>query len=161
MGAETITEKDRRIYYQSIVYSVCAMLDSFSGGRGSVQCGTKETPSTGVQDTLAVLIERARKAEAEIAAKDAALRWLLNLAHDVGKSGGRPEPGEWEEAWGDAECALSPSPSGKVLVDRGQLEDWRGVLLSLTAGDSTLRISIRPFLDQLARLIGEEGEDEN
>ena len=33
-----------------------------------------------------------------IAELEAALRWMVNLAHDVGKSGGRPEPGEFEAA---------------------------------------------------------------
>jgi hypothetical protein len=32
----------------------------------------------------------------------AAMEWLLNLAHDVGKAGGKPEPGEWEAAWDEA-----------------------------------------------------------
>jgi len=27
-----------------------------------------------------------------------ACRWLVNVAHDEGRAGGRPEPGEWEAA---------------------------------------------------------------
>jgi hypothetical protein len=41
-----------------------------------------------------------------IAELEAALRWLVNLAHDTGKGGGRPEPGEWEAAFKSGETAL-------------------------------------------------------
>ena len=35
-----------------------------------------------------------------------ALNWLIHLSHDTGKKGGRPEPGEWEEAIKQGEQAL-------------------------------------------------------
>ena len=35
-----------------------------------------------------------------------ALNWLIHLSHDTGKKGGRPEPGEWEEAIKHGEQAL-------------------------------------------------------
>ena len=45
-------EKDRRCYYQTIVYEVCTILDrNRHDGRMTVS-GTIETPSTNVQDTL-------------------------------------------------------------------------------------------------------------
>jgi len=49
--------------------------------------------------------------------------------------------------------------SGMVAVELERLRDWRGVLLSLTASDRTLRISIRPFLDQFDQLL-KEADDE-
>jgi hypothetical protein len=51
------TEKQRRIYYQSIVYDVCNLLDILdrkSPGQGLV-CGTVEHPSTEVQERVAKL----------------------------------------------------------------------------------------------------------
>ena len=35
-----------------------------------------------------------------------ALNWLIHLSHDTGKKGGRPEPGEWEEAIKQGEQSL-------------------------------------------------------
>ena len=52
------TEKDRRIYYQDIVYKVCNLLDKYHDrgpGTGLV-CGTVEEPSNEVQDELATLL---------------------------------------------------------------------------------------------------------
>jgi len=49
-------EKNRRIYYQDIVYSVCNSLDRIFGNRiqrgEGVVCGTFETPTTNVQDLM-------------------------------------------------------------------------------------------------------------
>ena len=44
------TEKERRVYYQDIVYSICAILDQLDGkkpGQG-ISCGTADEPSTDV-----------------------------------------------------------------------------------------------------------------
>ena len=43
-----------------------------------------------------------------VAAQHDALNWLVYLAHDVGKDGGRPKPGEWEAAFEAGEQALAP-----------------------------------------------------
>ena len=53
-----MTEKNRRIYYQDIVYKVCNLLDRHYGrkpGTGLV-CGTIEEPSNEVQDELVTLL---------------------------------------------------------------------------------------------------------
>jgi hypothetical protein len=49
-------EKDRRVYYQDIVYAVCNHLP-----RGIV-CGTKYSPTTGVQDAVKALRDGLREA---------------------------------------------------------------------------------------------------
>ena len=44
------TEKERRVYYQDIVYSICAILDQLDGkkpGQG-ISCGTADEPNTDV-----------------------------------------------------------------------------------------------------------------
>lgn len=56
LDAAVKEERDRRIYYQGIVYAVCNTLDGLLGR--SIVCGTYETPSTGVQDALKELRER-------------------------------------------------------------------------------------------------------
>ena len=58
--ANEVREKDRRVYYQNIVYAVCRELDrAFSKrithGEGTV-CGTVEHPSTEVQDLMRELV---------------------------------------------------------------------------------------------------------
>ena len=53
-----MSEKNRRIYYQDIVYKVCNLLDKHYDrrpGTGLV-CGTIEEPSSEVQDELATLL---------------------------------------------------------------------------------------------------------
>ena len=52
-------EKQRRIYYQTIVYSVCNLLDQ--GYTGSIVCGTIEEPSTECQDVLSTRLDTERK----------------------------------------------------------------------------------------------------
>ncbi len=37
---------------------------------------------------------------------EASLNWLVHLCHDVGKAGGKPEPGEWEAAIEEAMAVL-------------------------------------------------------
>lgn len=46
----TNDEKDRRIYYQDIVYSVCTVIDSLFAG--TVVCGTADEPSQQVQKRM-------------------------------------------------------------------------------------------------------------
>ncbi len=43
----------------------------------------------------------------------AALTWFVNLAHDVGKAGGKPEPDEWEAATVAGEAALLAVEQGE------------------------------------------------
>ena len=43
---------------------------------------------------------------ARVAKLEGALRWLVNLGHDVGKNGGPPEHGEFEAALTEARAAL-------------------------------------------------------
>ena len=52
-------EKERRIYYQSIVYDVCNCLDKINGGR--IRCGTAESPCSNVQKAMDELVERLKK----------------------------------------------------------------------------------------------------
>lgn len=51
---EQTKEKDRRIYYQSIVYDVCNLLDSLDGKRAGtgIVCGTLDEPSREVQKNI-------------------------------------------------------------------------------------------------------------
>jgi len=58
-------EKERRIYYQHIVYGVCNWIDrmlgrSVSKGEGTI-CGTFDTPSKGVRDGLEGVCKRQRE----------------------------------------------------------------------------------------------------
>lgn len=65
-----ITEKDRRIYYQDIVYQVCNALDRIDGktpGHGIV-CGTFEHPSADVCERMDALVQ-------EVIALRRLLRW--------------------------------------------------------------------------------------
>ena len=60
-NAGLATEKQRRIYYQDIVYNVCSQLDAalrlhITRGNGIV-CGTVEEPSTEVQDMLTQILK--------------------------------------------------------------------------------------------------------
>ena len=59
-GKETMkTEKQRRIYYQNIVYHVCNALDRIDGnlpGYGIV-CGTADQPSYEVEARMTALAE--------------------------------------------------------------------------------------------------------
>lgn len=51
------TEKDRRIYYQHIVYAVCDVLDQIDGkpaGTG-ICCGTADQPSMAVEKRMLAL----------------------------------------------------------------------------------------------------------
>jgi len=52
-------EKERRVYYQGIVYDVCNLIDvSGPGDRNSVVSGTVEQPSNEVQKHVRALIQR-------------------------------------------------------------------------------------------------------
>lgn len=53
-------EKRRRVYYQDIVYAVAAELDRAFGKESGerVACGTVDTPSTQVQETLRLLVRK-------------------------------------------------------------------------------------------------------
>ena len=57
-------EKDRRVYYQDIVYAVCQQLDEAFARRvhrgEGVVCGTVESPSKQVQELMEELVNRDR-----------------------------------------------------------------------------------------------------
>ena len=44
--------------------------------------------------------------EAEVKRLRAAMQWLVNLAHGMGRAGGPPEEGEWDAAWKNAADCL-------------------------------------------------------
>ena len=54
-----MSEKERRIYYQDIVYHVCNILDKYA--RRRVTCGTYNSPFTDVQDLVAKMYEENQK----------------------------------------------------------------------------------------------------
>lgn len=57
MTKEMDEQKQRRVYYQDIVYAVCNEIDSCWPAT-HVVCGTKESPSTEVQNKIKELISR-------------------------------------------------------------------------------------------------------
>lgn len=67
LAAELDDEKQRRIYYQQIVYNVCNQIDAWlglvCGTGGSTVCGTVGEPSTQVQERLAELLAQKRGAQ--------------------------------------------------------------------------------------------------
>lgn len=93
-------EKQRRIYYQDIVYSVCNALDDMT--TRIIVCGTLNAPSTSVQDAIV-----------EVAAELTSLREIAELSKD------RPElPPEEIEAQASAhhdaiEAAQAAAAKGK------------------------------------------------
>ena len=61
-------------------------------------------------DTIVVLNEMQALVGAlrtRVEALEGALRWLVNLAHDVGRAGGKPHPTEWDYAWKAARALLN------------------------------------------------------
>ena len=77
----------------------------------ALRLGLPECPAcVGDEDWLTVSERVAARACARLAAQApvvAALRWLVNLHHGVGKAGGRPEPDEWEDALAAAVDAMN------------------------------------------------------
>jgi hypothetical protein len=64
LGERLILEKNRRIYYQGIVYDVCNELDKISNRK--TVCGTHEAPSNDVQEAVEVLIMHSQKTNGRI-----------------------------------------------------------------------------------------------
>jgi len=62
-----ITEKQRRIYYQSIVYDICNAIDAQRGSH--LVCGTVTSPSRKVQEAVAHVLTLRLKAFEEVAEK--------------------------------------------------------------------------------------------
>ena len=62
-AVDVITEKDRRIYYQSIVYSVCNAIDELYGNHpgAGIVCGTANSPSTAVEERIKLLLRELQK----------------------------------------------------------------------------------------------------
>lgn len=68
-------EKERRMYYQKIVYYICSILDDINGNKpgNGIVCGTVEHPSTDVQERIEKLakeIKRQRKPAFEYAGEE-------------------------------------------------------------------------------------------
>lgn len=86
-----ISEKDRRVYYQDLVYEVCRLIDVANGnmpGKGIV-CGTVEEPSTQLQQAVTVLIQKALRpapTHAEFEKLLAIVEPLNRLRSDEGSS---------------------------------------------------------------------------
>lgn len=55
---EADKEKTRRVYYQSIVYGVCNLIDRHLGNKpgGGVVCGTVDSPSNEVEEKLSKIL---------------------------------------------------------------------------------------------------------
>lgn len=64
------------------------------------------------QEEIAALTATVAQQRQQIADLTAALTWFVNLANDVGKAGGRPEPGEWEACTEAGRRALASLPEG-------------------------------------------------
>ncbi len=58
-------EKERRIYYQDIVYAVCNLIDRHRRDKRKTVAGTIGTPSTDVQESLASLLSPSETAKEE------------------------------------------------------------------------------------------------
>ena len=65
-------EKQRREYYQGIVYDICNIVDSWKCNPvGKTQCGTFDTPCTELQETIKKLIPIASKPDNQFSSKRA------------------------------------------------------------------------------------------
>jgi hypothetical protein len=78
----TITEKDRRIYYQDIVYQVCNALDEIDGKQTGIICGTADEPNTNVADRMKHLVREMQLYKAAETLLDA-VSIASNLSKDV------------------------------------------------------------------------------
>ncbi|KKN01220.1 hypothetical protein LCGC14_1129840 [marine sediment metagenome] len=58
---DLFTEKQRRIYYQSIIYAICDAVDEYHGSRQRVLCGSVDDPSDELQKTVSGLLKRLAK----------------------------------------------------------------------------------------------------
>ena len=57
------TEKERRIYYQNIVYAICNLIGRHDGRE--IVCGTIDAPSSETEDAVAGLITKIENLEPE------------------------------------------------------------------------------------------------
>jgi len=64
--ARAEAEKSRRVAYQTIVYSVCNLLDTATGSK--IVCGDGDNPTREVQDTVTVLIKSRDELRREVEA---------------------------------------------------------------------------------------------
>ena len=66
VGPKRVREEiDHRVYYQSIVYAVCHILDRHLPRGEEAVCGTVDNPSDEVQTTLTRLLQRLTDVEAK------------------------------------------------------------------------------------------------
>lgn len=61
-------EKARRLYYQSIVFSVCNSIDRVR--QGKLVCGTIDEPSTQVEEAAKALVAEVKRLTAELQGKN-------------------------------------------------------------------------------------------
>lgn len=80
---EQADEKDRRIYYQNIVYEVCELLDAVY--TTSTCCGIVTAPTTQVQDRVRSLIKYRDQQSEKYQAQLAALTERLREAEEIGE----------------------------------------------------------------------------
>ena len=73
------------------------MTDADRAREQQIRKRTESHHCVGSSDTLFVLDQLAAERQAREALEQA-LEWLVNLGHGVGKAGGSPEFGEFEEA---------------------------------------------------------------
>jgi len=104
-------EKLAKVYRIAPIDTVLDLIAEVRALREAVADLHAEREDWVVEDTAfhAVEVERdALRSRLGVAERRAeALRWLANLAHDVGKSGGAPEPGEFEAAAFEGVAALA------------------------------------------------------
>ena len=118
----SITEKQRRVYYQDIVYSVCSQLDEALGRHISksngIVCGTADSPSMEVEDTLKEVL-----AERHIAMNDAAhwktefVKLIKNQKSRRVEEGGREQTED--DSQHDARRQSAPVATGTHYRNRG------------------------------------------
>lgn len=81
---ELVDEKERRIYYQDIVYDICNLLDTWHCKRFTV-CGTVSQPSTNVQKEVKRLILLSNGPRHESPAMKAAIEAAEALERALGR----------------------------------------------------------------------------
>ncbi len=75
-------EKQRRIYYQNIVYGCCHAIDGPGWGVGSIVCGTIDDPRTEVQDAVQSLCRKNKLLVTEVQRLREENRTLIRYGED-------------------------------------------------------------------------------
>ena len=106
-----LAEKERRIYYQDIVYECCRLLDGGvrSGGEVIV-CGTKDNPSTELQERIQEMVRQKLQQANENARLRAALERAIQGYNNLIEVGALPHEGwdrDTEKYIAEMQAALS------------------------------------------------------